>query len=682
MNDSERAGLVSGGLSDGGQKPVKVNKLRGIICWGVFAVILVFLIIMTSVFTEPKSYKAATPVTYLTGEDVVLYNGLGPIKVLVPTTNKLNALANYQLGLQLLQLFWYDLAIQKFQTAQSMDKRLAMAYVGEALAYKQPLWQTEDVAAAQAVLARMDANIPDNYMAALSGRERAYINAVRALYANGTSLQARETTYSTLMQAVANEYQDDPDACAFAALSLLGQLNSVGGYLTPEQAQQVRYNADELLGDCTFYFPNHAGLLHYQVYLYDVDNLEEAAKGVTPGIALGKTAPVSSRAQHMRSHIYMRLGNWSQVVDSNTAAVAASDNYCTAVKGSNTCDADNRWHALEWQMYGQTQMCGVTAATTAYKRMQAVAASQNYTGDYGQWLYRMYAHLQLQSLNSVAAVGLKAASDNATAMLPPPLYMTAAIQNAGDIQDHFWPPHAEAHALLARIYSLVAGRTLTQINSAAANATIAAAQARIDAIVARQNDLTAAAANGTLAVAAAGSAANAEMTALLTTVQLQARALVAAYSCVGGDSSKCGVWRPLMDQALALHNNFSSSSTLPSLKIAPTPEFYGNLLVATLPVASDPFEQATTASRMFSVCLQQLPGRMQCVLGSARAAKALGNTDMAKSWYSQLAAQCRAGDARFPALVEAKANTAPSPPPPKKSSGKGLRRALASSASA
>lgn len=34
----------------------------------------------------------------------------------------------------------------------------------------------------------------------LTGRERAYINAVRALFANGTSLQARETTYSTLMQ--------------------------------------------------------------------------------------------------------------------------------------------------------------------------------------------------------------------------------------------------------------------------------------------------------------------------------------------------------------------------------------------------------------------------------------------------------------------------------------------------
>lgn len=52
-----------------------------------------------------------------------------------------------------------------------MDKRLAMAYVGEALAYKQPLWQTENVAAAQAVLARMDAAMADNYMAMLSGEE-------------------------------------------------------------------------------------------------------------------------------------------------------------------------------------------------------------------------------------------------------------------------------------------------------------------------------------------------------------------------------------------------------------------------------------------------------------------------------------------------------------------------------
>lgn len=103
-----------------------------------------------------------------------------------------------------------------------------------------------------------------------------------------------------------------------------------------------------------------------------------------------------------------------------------------------------------------------------------------------------------------------------------PCLTRVPTHNPQPAQDHFWPPHAEANALLARIYSLVAGRSLTQINSAATNATVAAAQARIDAIVARQGDLTAAYANGTLtASSAANVPLNAEMTALLTTVQLQ-----------------------------------------------------------------------------------------------------------------------------------------------------------------
>lgn len=41
-------------------------------------------------------------------------------------------------------------------------------------------------------------------------------------------------------------------------------------------------------------------------------------------MALGKAAPASSRAQHMRSHIYMRFGNWSQVVESNTVGRRAA----------------------------------------------------------------------------------------------------------------------------------------------------------------------------------------------------------------------------------------------------------------------------------------------------------------------------------------------------------------------
>ncbi len=66
---------------------------------------------------------------------------------------------------------------------------------------------------------------------------------------------------------------------------------------------------------------------------------------------------------------------------------------------------------------------------------KAVAAASNYSGDYVQWLYRSYAHVQLQSLNYFGAIGLKSSSDNQTGMLPAPLIYNdpAAVLNAADI---------------------------------------------------------------------------------------------------------------------------------------------------------------------------------------------------------------------------------------------------------
>ncbi len=54
-----------------------------------------------------------------------------------------------------------------------------------------------------------------------------------------------------------------------------------------------------------------------------------------------------------------------------------------------------------------------------------------YKGDYVQWQYRMYAHMQLQSMGWLGAVGLNNATDNAPAMLPAPLYDTTADLSAG-----------------------------------------------------------------------------------------------------------------------------------------------------------------------------------------------------------------------------------------------------------
>ncbi|GLC40026.1 hypothetical protein PLESTB_001519300 [Pleodorina starrii] len=665
MPREEHQGLVSGASSsgtDGTSKSTKTNHLRGLICWGIFAAFLIFFIIMAAVYTDPKRYKEAEPEDYLGEEDRVLYNGLGQV-YFTPSSPKLNAMAQFQLGLQLMHLFWYDLAIQKFQQARAMDPNFAMAYWGEAMCYKQPLWQTEDLASAQAVLAQLKKSQALRYA---SDREQQYVAAAQTLFAANVSLQDRETQYAVQMRILWDDNQDDPDACALAALAVLGKLQSVGNYAASNAATLAQI-AENILDDCVYFFPNHAGAYHYQAHMYDVavDDWHltgTPSTGLAASVKLAKLAPKSNVAQHMASHFYVRTGNWSQAALSNQAAVAASDSYCNAVEQGNACDADNRWHALEWQLFSQTQQCGAKAAYTSYTRMQAVAKSMNYTGDYGQWLYRSYAHMQLQSLNSLGIIPLRNATDNTTEMLPPPLYNTGGIENAVDIADHFWPPHAEAHALLARVYALTFERNVSQLSAPGVRSTVAAALARLDLIVATQTSLVA---NSSANADAAS--ANADMLALLTTVQLQAKAVVGASECAAKLSS-CNTtsWMALMDQALMLHKNVSRSTTLPSLKIAPTPEFYGRLLDAT-------GGNSTLAKQLFMQCLDELPGRMQCLLGLARSTIKLNDLPSATSIYSKLQTQCALGDKTFPALLEARSRTASPPPPAKKGL---LRRSL------
>ncbi|KAG2499470.1 hypothetical protein HYH03_002417 [Edaphochlamys debaryana] len=639
---------------------------------------------MTSVYTRPKDYAGAQPVNYLSGEDATLYKGLGNI-YFNATTRKMNAMANFQLGLQLLHVFWYDLARAKFITAQQQDPRLAIAFWGEALTYKQPLWQTEDLAAAQAALVKMDKAMA---MAPGTGsepsdREKQYMAAVRKLFAANSTLQQRETQYADAMVGVCNQLGDDPDACALAALGLLGTTVSTGAYLSQDEIASIRDDANDILASALrdWEAKPHAGLLHYSTAYYDMVPMpkdpEWQSAAVRVSAQLARVAPVSSHAVHLQSHIQLRLGNWSAVISANTAAMDASAAYCTAVAApskvpNNTCDADNRWHALEWKLYGQTQACAFTSTAAAvgggsmasFKTMQSVAASQKLMGPYGQWLLRTYAHVQLQSLNAYGAIGLRNATDNATAMLPPQLYDTGAIVSSTD--DHFWPPHAEAHALLARVFSLTYGRTAAQQADPAAQSTVSACLVRLDAILAKQAGL-----NASDAFAAS---LNAEMVTLLTTVQLQARALVNASACAATptDAASCGAWRPLMDQALALYATVNGSSTLPTLRIAPTPEFYGWLLAATGDQAG--------ALQQFSDCLDQLPRRMSCLLGAARARKAQGDTASAQALYAQLQSQCAAGDAAFPPNVEARAAVVRSPPPAKRGVRRTLREVLPGSA--
>jgi hypothetical protein len=92
----------------------------------------------------------------------------------------------------------------------------------------------------------------------------------------------------------------------------------------------VLQQAQKLFDRCTSRWFDHAGLLHYTTHAWDDDNAppSRAQRGLSAAHHLTQMAPASCHAQHMRSHLYLHLGNWSQVVDANVRAVAASDRFC------------------------------------------------------------------------------------------------------------------------------------------------------------------------------------------------------------------------------------------------------------------------------------------------------------------------------------------------------------------
>jgi hypothetical protein len=97
-------------------------------------------------------------------------------KVVFPTSGSQPAQVHFLRGLAALHSFWFEEALDEFRESTKIEPDYVMGYWGEAMAYNHPLWAEQDTEAARKTLAK----IKD--ISKISGRERAYVEAVRALY--------------------------------------------------------------------------------------------------------------------------------------------------------------------------------------------------------------------------------------------------------------------------------------------------------------------------------------------------------------------------------------------------------------------------------------------------------------------------------------------------------------------
>ena len=258
-----------------------------------------------------------------------------------PTSGAPEAQEQFVIGVLALHSFWYDEARYRFLGAQRIDPGFGMAYWGEAMTYDNALGTVpgfDNESVGEAVIARMDRLDAEGKLR-WTERERAWAEAVRERFRPGRSPEDRRRAYAGAMDQLALQAPDDDEAAAFAALSFLAlptfDRDSALHVVTVASMLEEIYERNR----------EHPGALHYLIHAYDTPTF--AAMGLRQARIYARTAPASSHALHMPSHIFRHLGMWEEVAASNDDAYRASARW---QEDTNRPLAARDFHALDWML--------------------------------------------------------------------------------------------------------------------------------------------------------------------------------------------------------------------------------------------------------------------------------------------------------------------------------------------
>ncbi|GAA4281614.1 tetratricopeptide repeat protein [Gaetbulibacter aestuarii] len=262
---------------------------------------------------------------------------------------------HFEKGLLLLHSFEYQDAREAFLEAQAADPSMPMAYWGEAMTYNHSLWSEQDYDAGLATLEKLkNINVPTS----LNSLESDLIKGLDLLYQPKTAKNDRDVAYKDYMKILHDKYPSNHEVAAFYALSLLGSVaegrnDSIYGMGAKIAQGILKENAQ------------HPGALHYLIHSYD--DPQHAFMALDAADAYAQVAPDASHALHMPSHIYVALGMWDKVVQSNI------DSYQASLHRMEAKNLDNNargYHAYHWLEYGYLQKNQVEEAEKMVYDMQ------------------------------------------------------------------------------------------------------------------------------------------------------------------------------------------------------------------------------------------------------------------------------------------------------------------------
>jgi tetratricopeptide (TPR) repeat protein len=519
-------------------------------------------------------------------------HGLGSVHM--DTSCSPGVRADFDRALALLHNFWYARALEAFTEVAQRDPDCAVAYWGAAMTYNHPFWDPPTRADESAAWAFVQTGMRATRT---SPRESMYLAAVAALYKGGGAgpKSARDQAYVDAMAAAFAVYPDD-EIKLFYGLALLGTVKE------GSKGFERQGLAAKLFEEVYAKNPRHPGVLHYLIHVYD--DPDHAAEGLKAARAYAATAPAVPHAQHMPSHIFTRLGYWTESATTNENAWRTSE---ADVKRAGESGAYRDFHALNYLQYAYLQLGRFQDA----KRVTGIVEAQ-----YG------------------------ALSNKTTAPDTPDL-------QARHVRGRtiYALPDRVAYGyfdMLARwIVESGDWSGVATVPLVAPSRDFRAMKYQLEAMAAaKRGDPRAAKAAADEVERLAGEPGQHPLAQTIIALQAKEAQAVAAHAAA--DDSRVIT---MMTEAIAIEDSIEALSQ-PPYPIIPAHEVYGTLLME--------MKRPAEAAKHFAETLRRTPGRPMAVYGLARVAEALGDRPTALARYTEFLELWKHADPDRPELAIAR----------------------------
>src|SRR3954467_14124353 len=251
--------------------------------------------------------------------------------------------------------FWYRASQMAFEDALKADPECGIAHWGIALSL---LWNPHVPTPAKNLSEGAAAIAKGRTTGAKSQRERDYIAALAVMYADHEKVdhRTRIVAYAKAMEQLAQRYPNDDEAQIHYALAL----NTSASPSDKTYANQLKGAA--ILAPIFVRQPQHPGVAHYLIHLYDYPPIAE--KGLNAARLYAKIAPAAAHAQHMPSHIFTRVGYWKESIDSNVVSQRVA---------KEAADYHDQLHSMDYLVYAYLQLGQDQKARAVIDDMKTVA---------------------------------------------------------------------------------------------------------------------------------------------------------------------------------------------------------------------------------------------------------------------------------------------------------------------